>query len=178
MTIDELRRDFKCGKRLKYMFFWGHTELPGQITKACLSQWYGCRFTVNGITYHTAEQYMMSEKARLFGDEEIFGKIMSANNPGAYKKLGRMIQGFDENIWRENRFRIVVEGNTAKFSQNPELSDFLMQTGGRILVEASPYDRIWGIGMAQDDPHAENPLLWKGENLLGFALMETRETLK
>ena len=121
---------------------------------------------------------MMAQTAVLFGDKEVLQKIMSADNPAVYKSLGRQIRNFDEKIWNEHKFDIVVNGNTAKFSQNPELLDFLLKTGDRVLVEASPYDRIWGIGLAKDTPDIENPFKWKGENLLGFALMEVRENLK
>ena len=148
------------------------------FSEACFSQWYECKFTVDGVEYHTAEQYMMAQKAVLFGDKEVLQKIMSADNPAVYKSLGRQIRNFDEKIWNEHKFQIVVNGNMAKFSQNPELLDFLVKTGDRILVEASPYDRIWGIGKSKDDFDIENPFKWKGENLLGFALMEVRENLK
>ncbi len=177
MNIEQLQKDFAQGKRIKYIFFWGHSEKEGEITKACLSQWYNCQFTADGIDYHTAEQYMMAQKALLFNDEEIFRRIMQANNPGLYKQLGRQIRNFDEQKWNENKYRIVVEGNTAKFFQNKQLREYLLHTGSRVLVEASPYDRIWGIGMPKDDPNVENPLMWKGINLLGFALMDVREAL-
>ena len=177
MNIEQLRNEYAQGKRFKYVFFWGHKKF-NEITNTCLSQWYECKFTVDGVEYHTAEQYMMAQKAVLFGDKEVLQKIMSADNPAVYKSLGRQIRNFDENIWNEHKFQIVVNGNTAKFSQNPELLDFLLKTGDRILVEASPYDRIWGIGLAKDTPEIENPFKWKGENLLGFALMEARERLK
>lgn len=120
---------------------------------------------------------MMAEKARLFGDETIRSQILRAGSPGAAKNLGRKVSGFDEATWRAHRFGIVVEGNHAKFAQNNELGDFLRSTGSKVLVEASPKDRIWGIGMERDDEHANNPLLWKGLNLLGFALMEVRRRL-
>ncbi len=177
LNIRELRDEYNQGKLFSYMFFWGHTEKDGELTKACLSQWYDCKFTENGITYHTAEQYMMSQKAKLFRDEEIFESIMQADNPGEYKKLGRKIRNFDSEIWNKNKFSIVVNGNMLKFSQNEKLKDFLLSTGGRVLVEASPYDCIWGIGKSMSDKNIENPLTWKGENLLGFALMEVRERL-
>lgn len=164
------------GKRLKYIFFWGHHQ-KDTITKTCFSQWYECRFTVDGTEYHTAEQYMMAQKAKLFGDKEVLQKIMQADNPGEYKKLGREIRHFDDNVWDKHKYDIVVSGNMAKFSQNPELLSFLLKTGDRVLVEASPYDRIWGIGLPADAPDIENPFKWKGQNLLGFALMGVREKL-
>lgn len=178
MNINQLRDDFNKGKKLKYIFFWGHKATEGVITKSCLSQWYNCKFTVDNIVYHTAEQYMMAQKAILFGDDEVCKKIMATNNPGEYKKLGRQIRNFDQQKWDKHKYDIVVKGNTAKFSQNDNIKYFLLNTGDRILVEASPYDGIWGIAMSKNDPNIENPLMWKGENLLGFALMDTRENLK
>ena len=138
------------------MFFWGHKKF-NEITNTCLSQWYECKFTVDGVEYHTAEQYMMAQKAVLFKDDELLQEIMSADNPAVYKKLGRQVRNFDSDVWNEHKFQIVVNGNMAKFSQNPELLDFLLKTGDRVLVEASPYDRIWGIGLAKDTPDIENP---------------------
>ena len=119
----------------------------------------------------------MAEKARLFSDESIRSQILQTENPGAAKRLGRKVSGFDEATWCEHRFEIVVDGNYAKFSQNAGMGDLLRRTGSKVIVEASPLDRIWGIGIGKDHKHAENPLLWKGLNLLGFALMEVRERL-
>ncbi len=121
---------------------------------------------------------MMAAKARLFGDEVALQKILDASHPGEVKKLGRTVSNFNEDTWREERFRLVVEGNLAKFSQNEPLAQFLKNTGDRVLVEASPYDRIWGIGLAASDKHAEEPSFWKGLNLLGFALMDVRNRLR
>lgn len=177
MNLEQLQNDYQNGKNLKYIFFWGHHEKENKITKTCFSQWYNCRFIADGVEYHTAEQYMMAQKALLFHDEEVLQKIMQADNPAVYKKLGREIRNFDGKQWDEHKYQIVVNGNLAKFSQNQDLLDFLLKTGDRILVEASPYDRIWGIGMAKDAPNIENPFFWKGSNLLGFALMEVREKL-
>ena len=88
-TVEEIIAAHRRGKRLKYLFFWGHTERPGAVTKACLSQWYRCTFTVDGAVYHTAEQYMMAQKARLFGDERIYNAIMAAKHPKQYKALSQ-----------------------------------------------------------------------------------------
>ena len=178
MNVEQLRKSYSEGKKFEYIFFWGHRQSSGKITKSCLSQWYECKFTVDGKEYHTAEQYMMAKKAELFGDNEILREIMKADDPSEYKKLGRKIRNFDSNIWNENKFRIVVEGNTAKFSQNPKLRGFLLDTKDSILVEASPYDTIWGIGKDKYEADIENPFTWRGENLLGFALMEVREKIK
>lgn len=121
---------------------------------------------------------MMAEKARLFGDQQTEAQILKSSNPGAAKALGRSIQGFDETRWVEHRFSIVVRGNLAKFSQSERLRNLLLQTGDQVLVEASPVDSIWGIGLAESDSAATKPEQWKGLNLLGFALMEVRDQLR
>ena len=121
---------------------------------------------------------MMAEKARLFGDEECLAKIMLARNAGAAKRLGREVRNFDEQIWVAHRFEIVVTGNVEKFRQNDDMREFLIRTGSKVLVEASPRDRISGIGMGKDNPKATNPLQWNGLNLPGFALMEARARLQ
>jgi ribA/ribD-fused uncharacterized protein len=174
---DDLRSRFNAGEKLKYVFFWGHQPSKSGVTASCFSQWYGARFVVDGQTYPTAEHFMMAEKAALFGDQETRQQVFQAPNPGAAKALGRQVRGFNEAEWVDNRFSIVVRANKAKFSQNAELQQFLMQTGSRILVEASPVDRIWGIGLAGDDEKSKNPNLWRGLNLLGFALMQVREAI-
>ena len=169
---------YRAKAKLKYLYFWGHTpKNQGQIDKACFSQWYDSPFVMDNITYPTAEHYMMAQKAKLFGDMDTFNQIIHAKHPKQAKDLGRKVANFDEKIWNEKRFDIVVQGSIAKFSQNPALKDFLLNTGGRILVEASPVDKIWGIGMAQDDDHIDNPLKWQGLNLLGFSLMVVRDRL-
>ena len=171
----------KEGNRIseEYLFFWGHQlSCDGSITKSCLSQWYECRFVDGEMTYHTAEQYMMVGKARLFGDDSALSKIMSAHAPREYKEIGRSVKGFDDSVWRARRFEIVVHGNLLKFGQNEELKRFLLGTGSKILVEASPYDRIWGIGMSVDDPDIADPCKWRGQNLLGCALMTVRDLLR
>lgn len=178
-TRELLTERFNKGERLKYIFFWGHkSSVDGSITKSCFSQWWSCKFTVDGIEYHTAEQYMMAQKAVLFGDEKILAEIMAASHPKQYKDLGRRITGFKQDIWDKNCCDIVVKGNVAKFSQNGDLKAFLLNTNPRILVEASPYDKIWGIGMGADDPRCENPTLWNGTNFLGFCLMEARDIIR
>lgn len=163
---------------VKYLFFWGHKRpQDGSVEKTCMSQWYEADFDIDGIHYPTAEHYMMSEKARLFSDDGALQKILVSKTPAEAKKLGRTVQGYEETIWCEHRNDIVVRGNYAKFSQNNTLKKFLLNTHNRILVEASPRDRIWGIGMGASNPDAENPAKWRGLNLLGFALMQAREQL-
>jgi ribA/ribD-fused uncharacterized protein len=175
---DALITAVKRGWRAKYLLFWGHNADPGaSVGKHCLSQWWGAPFVVGEHRYMSAEHYMMAEKARLFGDADARTRILAAPSPAAAKRLGREVRGFDEAAWAAARFGIVVAGNIAKFSQHPPLAAFLAVTGHRVLVEASPTDRIWGIGLAADNPAAEDPERWRGLNLLGFALMETRRTL-
>lgn len=169
----------ESGSRPKYIFFWGHrSKVAGNVTKACFSQWWPSKFEVDGNTYASAEHWMMAEKARLFKDHEIAKKILGASKPGAAKALGRQVKNFNQDVWTEHRFEIVVRGNVHKFSQNSDLCEFLIGTRKRVLVEASPVDKIWGIGLDQNDERAENPRLWKGENLLGFALMAARDRLR
>lgn len=132
---------------------------------------------VDGDTYSTAEQFMMAEKARLFGDAEIRQQIMEADTPRQVKGLGRRVRGFIDEVWRQHHTDIVVTGNTAKFTQNEGMFNYLVSTGTSVLVEASPADRIWGIGMRQNHPHARQPDKWGGENLLGFSLMRVREVI-
>lgn len=166
------------GERMKFVFFWGHREpRSGAAGPGCLSQWWSSPFTLDGVVYATAEHYMMAEKARLFGDGESAAAIVAANHPRHAKDLGRRVRGFDEAAWVEHRFEIVVRGNVAKFSQHADLGDYLRGTGRRVLVEASPLDRVWGIGLAADDERAGDVASWQGLNLLGFALMEARSRL-
>lgn len=170
----ELVARFNRGETFKFLHFWGHKpSADGRVSAACLSQWFEAPFQVDGVAYQTAEHYMMAAKARLF-DPSVVPEILAAASPGAAKALGRKVRGFDEAVWVDQRFKIVCEANFAKFGQHPPLQKFLAETGTKILVEASPFDRIWGIGMAAHDPGADDPNQWKGLNLLGFALMEAR----
>ena len=178
-SLEDLLRALRGGLRPRYLFFWGHRPLPGgEVGKSCFSQWWPAAFEVGGVSYPTAEHFMMAEKARLFGDEDARARILKADSPKAAKQLGRRVKNFEERAWAEARFRLVVEGNLAKFGQNPELGKFLVETGDAVLVEASPVDRIWGIGLSADDERASNPEQWRGLNLLGFALMEVRRRLR
>lgn len=177
-NTDIIKQIAKENPAIAIIYFWGHTPNPKKMTAACFSQWYDCGFVVDGVNYHTTEQYMMAGKARLFGDDEILQEIMSADNPYAYKKLGRKIRGFDQVLWDANKYDIVVAGNKAKFGQNPSLKEFLLSTGDAILAEASPYDRIWGIGLDREQAMKGTVDQWKGENLLGCALMDVRDWLR
>lgn len=177
-TKDELANYVNRGKKVKYLFFWGHQVKGNSITKSCFSQWYTSPFNEGGNRFATAEHYMMFGKAKLFGDADAMEKALSAKNPGAVKAVGRSVKGFDQAVWNANKFDLVVNANLAKFGSNDDLRDFLVNTGKRVLVEASPVDKVWGIGLAEDSEAASNPNLWKGENLLGFALMKVREQLQ
>ena len=177
-TREELVYQVEKGLRPKYLYFWGHTPPKNnQVSKSCFSQWFTAPFTLDDISYKTAEHYMMAMKAMLFQDTEVAEKIVACPTPSQAKRLGRTVKNFDEETWNAHRFEIVVKGNRAKFSQNESFLEFLLNTKERILVEASPPDRIWGIGMAEDNPKAGNPKEWRGLNLLGFALMEVRSNL-
>jgi ribA/ribD-fused uncharacterized protein len=178
LTRLELARAAKQGRRFQYLCFWGHrVRADGRLSEACFSQWYPAKFELGGDEYPSAEHYMMAEKAKLFGDAATRERILRAASPGAAKALGRKVQSFDEERWRERRFGIVVAGNLAKFGQSAALREFLLATGSKVLVEASPVDRIWGIGLSRDDPRSEQPEQWRGDNLLGFALMAARQQL-
>jgi len=176
--VESLCRCCEAGENIKFLFFWGHRpSKDGQITRSSFSQWFAAPFTQDDSHYPTAEHYMMAAKARLFDDEEAAQRIFQAKSPSEAKKLGRLVRNFNADTWRQRRYELVVVGNLLKFGQNPDMGEFLQMSGRKVLVEASPTDRIWGIGLAQDDRRADRPAEWKGLNLLGFALMEVRERL-
>ena len=167
------------------IFFYS-ADKGGRIDAGCMSQWANHGFVIDGIYYRYAEQFMMAEKARLFNDTESLEKILGARSPMIIKRLGRAVKNRngerwtsdDKKEWDGARFDVVVRGNFAKFSQNTELKEYLLSTGDALLVEASPKDRIWGIGldaaMAARMPEKD----WPGQNLLGKALMQVRERLR
>ena len=170
---------FEAGEKPDMLMFWGHQPAKdGAFTKSCFSQWYEAEFVHGGVEYCCMEQCMMAGKAKLFEDGKTLEKIMRSRDPREIKALGRIVKNFDEKAWNRMKYTLIVNGNYNKFSQNPRLRDFLLSTGDSILVEASPYDRIWGIGLPEEDPRAEDPGLWRGENLLGFALMEVRDEIR
>lgn len=178
-SVETVRKLHNAGKKLHYNMFWGHQpSTDGSITKSCLSQWWKSDFWSVASTYCCMEQFMMAQKAELFGDEEIRQEIMKCSDPKQIKALGRKVRNFDETVWNKVKYSIVLNGNFMKFSQNPELREFLLSTGDDILVEASPYDAIWGIRMSANDENATNPMKWRGRNLLGFALMEARDEIR
>src|SRR5262249_43253038 len=151
-----------------FVFFWSGWP----------SQWFDASFTIDGIEYTCAEQYMMAEKARLFEDEETCRMILASTSPREHKVLGRRVRGYAEAGWQAVCREVVYRGNLAKFSQSPHLYDLLMETGEKTLAEASPTDVIWGIGLATDDPRAVDRAAWRGTNWLGEALMRVRAELR
>jgi ribA/ribD-fused uncharacterized protein len=166
------------GQVFEYLLFYGHkASTDGCVTASCCSQWFPALFKIDGVEYLTAEQYMMAEKARLFNDSEMLENILNCQTPKEAKALGRKVRNFEDEVWKNHCSQIVVKANQAKFSQNPAFAGWLLATAPRVLVEASLWDRIWGIGMAQSNPKALDPRLWNGENLLGFALMQVRDSL-
>ena len=151
----------------RFTFFWSGP----------FSQWHPCRFVVDGVTYNCAEQFMMAEKARLFRDVEAERRIMAATKPNEQKSAGRRVRGFSDELWLARAKDIVYRGNWAKFSQNPKLYSRLMATQETTLVEASPLDSLWGIGLAETDPNAQDRASWMGQNWLGEILTQVREDL-
>lgn len=165
-------------ENIDYLFFWEHTIKTGeQVGKFIFNQWYLSPFIVDGVAYSTAEHWMMAGKARLFKDIETLEKISNANTPREAKDLGRQVKGFDAAAWVRICFAIVKDGNYHKFTQNKGYKEYLLATGNKVIVEASPVDTIWGIGFRQDSVQAKNLHHWRGQNLLGFALMEVRDML-
>ncbi|PQA94734.1 hypothetical protein B0A69_09810 [Chryseobacterium shigense] len=176
-TLQHMMKRFQENQSPEFLFFWGHT-VKDQITKSCFSQWFPLQFEENGSIYKTAEHYMMAGKAKLFNDQDILEKIVKTETPDKAKSLGRKVKNFDPKLWDAHKYEIVKNANLLKFSQNSKFKDFLLSTDDKVLIEASPYDRIWGIGMLETDSRAKDPALWNGENLLGFALMEVRDELR
>ncbi|MGP3927862.1 NADAR family protein [Streptomyces sp. 8N616] len=177
-TREQLSVLVAAGARPKWLMFWGHQpQRDGSIGPGALSQWWPSPFTVDGVTYASAEHWMMAGKARLFGDDASLPAILAARTPAEAKNLGRLVHAFDEAPWAAARFELVVAGNVAKFGQDPALRAYLLGTGNRVLVEASPRDRVWGIGLDASDDRVTDPSRWRGQNLLGFALMEARARL-
>lgn len=151
-----------------YALFW--SEWP--------SNWTCSPFTLNGKRYNCVEQYMMAEKARLFKDERTLKKIMAATDPADQKRYGREVQGFDERKWSSVCFDVVLRGNLEKYRQNEELCQKLLATGDLTFVEASPKDKIWGIGLDKNHKDATHPGKWQGKNLLGKVLDQARKTIR
>jgi len=154
---------------MKYTFFWQN--------RSPFSNWYPSKFTWGGTEFTRGEQYMMYRKARMFGDNEIAYKIMETDDPKTQKDLGRLVKNYDDKVWSEYRFDIMVDGLFEKFNQIPKLKQALLDTGDTILAEASPYDLVWGIGWLATDPQAQDQEKWRGQNLLGKVLMKVRDII-
>jgi ribA/ribD-fused uncharacterized protein len=150
-----------------FTFFW----------KSKLSQWQRAPFVLGGVTFTHAEQYMMYAKALVFGDRDAADRILAADHPREQQAIGRTVRGFDESVWVLLRKGVVFAGNYERFRQNADQRELLFATRGTTLVEASPHDRVWGIGLAADDPRAQDRSQWLGRNLLGEALTRVREVL-
>ena len=146
--------------------------------KGYLSNWYKSEFTVNGIKFVNSEQYMMYQKAMVFGDTEIAEKILASTSPSDVKSYGRKVRNYNDTIWNGLRQIIVYDGLMAKFSQNEDLKKQLLDTGDDILVECNPEDKIWAVHLREDDPKVQDISTWEGQNLLGFTLMRVRENLR
>lgn len=155
----------------KYVYFWSEKEPE----YGCFSQWYRSDFEEDGVRFNCSEQYMMAKKALLFGDQKIYEKIMKTTSPKQMKFLGRKVQNFDPVIWEKERYDIVLCGNMLKFGYNTNILDILRNTSESIIAEASPYDKIWGIGLRKRKGLTKKN--WQGLNLLGEVLMEVRKTL-
>lgn len=153
----------------RYCFFW---KPPSPF-----SQWTASRFTLDGVEYECAEQFMMHAKALLFGDGDVARRVLATTLPARQQQLGREVRGFERERWEAARERIVHAGNRAKFTQNSDSLAALRATRGTELVEASPIDRIWGIGLSADDPRALDRAQWRGANLLGAILTRLRDEL-
>lgn len=162
-----------------YLYFWKNVPRDdGELDQGCFSQWYPAKFKIGEQEFATAEHFMMHSKATLFEDNEIAEQILRTESCKEVKALGRKVRNFDKELWREHRFAIVLRANLAKFSQNEPLKEYIFSTGEKIIVEASPTDRIWGIGMSEEEARKTPPHEWNGMNLLGFALMRTRSLLE
>ena len=142
-----------------------------------LSNWYPSPFTLDGLHFTSVEQYMMYRKAITFGDTETAQAILSTDNVGKIKALGRSVLGYSDTVWNGIRQIVVYKGLLEKFRQNPDLKTQFLATAPHILAECALRDNIWGIGMTMHDEYRFHPDLWQGRNLLGFTLMMVREEL-
>jgi len=177
--IDQLIHDEYICTPDNTVFFWSNGDIHAdKLHKGCLSQWWPCIFSDYKHRYNSAEQYMMVQKAELFSNYALIPELIKQNNPSTIKQMGRKVSNFIPSDWDQFKFDIVVAGNLLKFSQNKKLQEYLLSTGDKLLVEASPYDRVWGIGLNPDDENKSKPNNWRGNNLLGFALMEVRNQLR
>lgn len=174
-SIEKLLEEIKQGKVFRYSDFYSTSHPFSQFHEAPFE----AKFRDEVLKFTCAEQFMMFMKAVTFKDEQTMKKIIeSPYDPKFYKAMGRKVKNYDDAKWASVRYQYVVMGNKLKFGQNPRLKQTLINTGDKVLVEASPYDAIWGVALASGNPLLKNPRTWKGTNLLGFALMEVRDLLK
>lgn len=177
-SIRSIIEEQNAGRQRDVIYFWGHRSKEGEANgKEVLSQWYPADFQVGHQVYCCMEQYMMAKKAQLFGDAETEKRIMEESEQSKIKSLGRKVKNFDESVWNEFRTLIVMTGNYYKFGQLGNLRKYLLSTKDALLVEASPYDTIWGIGMSAEEARRSDITQWRGSNLLGFSLMAVRDEL-
>lgn len=153
----------------KYIFFWRSISI--------YSNWFECLFEIDDRSFNCSEQYFMYQKALTFGDTETAEIILNTQNPRAQKQAGRNIKGYNELVWNQKRYDIMLQGVYEKFNQNEDLKYQMLQTGNKIFVEASPYDCVWGVGLSEDDDLILDEKNWRGENLLGKVLCEVRKRL-
>jgi len=180
-TLEQILDAYHFGEQLDFLFFYGANGNEYHVDASCLSQHFVAPFRrefAQMKVFRTAEHYMMHEKALLFDDAEIAEKILSCEKPVQAKRLGRKLRNYNEKTWNKLKHSVVLNGNYLKFMQNPYLINFLLSTGDKILVEASPLDTIWGIGKSAHDKNIKDPTTWRGRNMLGFALMEVRDELR
>ncbi|KAI6206196.1 NADAR family protein [Aphelenchoides besseyi] len=156
----------------------GRPIMPFYTARYCFSNFFQTKFEFDGHEFTTSEQAFMYVKAKEFKDEQSKEKILRETDPKRCKMIGRKVSGFDKTLWDRISSNVMVEVLREKFGQNRALRDFLIGTGNSLLVEAAPRDRIWGIGMGENNPKVANPKLWRGRNLLGVALMQVRDELK
>lgn len=175
---EKLIEEIDAGQVFDYLLFYGHkASEDGSVTASCCSQWFPAQFEIGGVKYPTSEHFMMAEKARLFGDSDMLEQILTCKTPKEAKAFGRKVQNFDDTTWKSRCSQIVVQANLAKFEAHPPFAQWLTATAPKVIVEASMWDKIWGIGMTAGAKGARDPKQWKGTNLLGFALMEVRDIL-
>lgn len=163
----------------KFLYFWGAVPKGVSIGKECLSQWYYAPFTYAGVTFDTCEHWMMYQKALLFEDTYSANRVLQAKTPKEAKRIGRQVKSFNPRVWDSHKKEIVYKGNLYKFGTNPQLKAFITSFDDNVtFVEASPYDRIWGIGLTEFDPRAKSRDTWHGQNLLGEALTKVAKDLR
>lgn len=154
----------------KYIFFY----------RDKIAQWHMADMIAPPLAtkYNCCEQYMMHQKALLFEDREIAERIMKAVKPKEHQDLGKLVKGFDKEVWDANKYNIVANGNWLKFTQNTYLlKELLDLPHDKIFVEASPIDLVWGVGLDENNPKIDDEINWRGQNLLGKVITETRNRI-